>query len=196
MNILTNRRQNDSLSSDLFAEETPAFGGKVKVYMAGEFKPTPMISWAVRRLGCSSGIVITAPQSAIYNGYKCYDERGYQMTDEAAARTLEYIKKIDIFNDVKTMDFVDALADDMVDYIEDWLEFEYFDELLKTRVNIDKAADADLKILYTPLNGTGNKPVRHILKRAGFKNVAVVASQEKPDGNFPTCPFRANSSGF
>lgn len=180
------------IKSDLFAEAAACVlaANGIKVYMYGELKPTPMISWAVRRFGCSSGIVITASHNpAIYNGYKCYDERGYQMTDEAAARTLEYIKKIDIFNDVKTMDFVDALADDMVDYIEDWLEFEYFDELLKTRVNIDKAADADLKILYTPLNGTGNKPVRHILKRAGFKNVAVVASQEKPDGNFPTCPF-------
>ena len=162
----------------------------IKVYIYPELIPTPMLSFAVRRLSCSSGIIITASHNpSKYNGYKCYDPNGYQMTDEAAEKTYNYIQNIDMFTGVKSMSFDDALAEDMVDYIEDWLYDEYFEHVLSCRVNPDKIKKADLKVIYTPLNGAGNKPVRKVLKKAGIKNVTVVKDQEKPDGNFPTCPY-------
>ena len=162
----------------------------IKVYIYPELVPTPMLSFAVRRLECSSGIIITASHNpSKYNGYKCYDPNGYQMTDEAAAKTYEYIQNIDMFTGVKTMSFEDALAEDMVDFIEDWLYEEFYAKVSSCLVNPDSIKKADLKLIYTPLNGAGNKPVRKVLKMAGIKDVTVVKEQEKPDGNFPTCPY-------
>jgi phosphoglucomutase len=149
-----------------------------------------MLSFAVRRLNCSSGIIITASHNpSKYNGFKCYDPNGYQMTDEAAEKTYNYIQNIDMFADIKSMSFDDALAEDMVDYIEDWLYDEFYESVLSCLVNPNKIKKADLKVIYTPLNGAGNKPVRKVFKKAGIKNVTVVKEQEKPDGNFPTCPY-------
>lgn len=162
----------------------------IKVYIYPELVPTPMLSFAVRRLNCSSGIIITASHNpSKYNGFKCYDPNGYQMTDEAAEKTYNYIQNIDMFTGVKSMRFDDALAEDMVDFIEDWLYDEFYNEVLSCRVNADKIKKADLKVIYTPLNGAGNKPVLKVLKKAGIKDVTVVKEQEKPDGNFPTCPY-------
>ncbi len=162
----------------------------IKTYIYPELVPTPMLSFAVRRLNCSSGIIITASHNpSKYNGFKCYDPNGYQMTDEAAEKTYNYIQNIDMFTGVKSMSFDDALAEDMVDFIEDWLYDEFYNEVLSCRVNADKIKKADLKVIYTPLNGAGNKPVRKVLKKAGIKDVTVVKEQEKPDGNFPTCPY-------
>ena len=162
----------------------------IKVYIYPELVPTPMLSFAVRRLECSSGIIITASHNpSKYNGYKCYDPNGYQMTDEAAAKTYEFIQNIDMFTGVKTMSFEDALAEDMVDFIEDWLYEEFYAKVSSCLVNPDSIKKADLKLIYTPLNGAGNKPVRKVLKMAGIKDVTVVKEQEKPDGNFPTCPY-------
>lgn len=180
------------IKSDVFAKEAACVlaANGIKVYIYPELVPTPMLSFAVRRLGCSSGIIITASHNpSKYNGYKCYDPNGYQMTDEAAAKTYDYIQKIDMFSGVKTMDFEDALAEDMIDYIEDWLMDEFYENVLSASVNPEALKKAALKVIYTPLNGTGNKPVRKVLKMAGVKDVAVVKEQEKPDGNFPTCPF-------
>ena len=162
----------------------------IKVYIYPELVPTPMLSFAVRRLECSSGIIITASHNpSKYNGFKCYDPNGYQMTDEAAAKTYEYIQNIDMFTGVKTMSFEDALAEDMVDFIEDWLYEEFYAKVKSCLVNADSIKKADLKLIYTPLNGAGNKPVRKVLKLAGITDVTVVKEQEKPDGNFPTCPY-------
>ncbi len=180
------------IKSDVFAKEAACVlaANGIKVYLYPELVPTPMLSFAVRRLGCASGIIITASHNpSKYNGYKCYDPNGYQMTDEAAAKTYEYIQKTDMFSGVKTMSFDDALAEDMIDYIEDWLMDEFYEKVLSARVNPDALKKANLKVIYTPLNGTGNKPVRKVLKKAGVKDVTVVKEQEKPDGNFPTCPF-------
>lgn len=180
------------IKSDIFAKEAACVlaANGIKVYLYPELVPTPMLSFAVRRLGCSSGIIITASHNpSKYNGYKCYDPNGYQMTDEAAAKTYEYIQKIDMFSGVKTMSFDDALAEDMIDFIEDWLMDEFYEKVLSASVNPDALKKANLKVIYTPLNGTGNKPVRKVLKMAGVKDVTVVKEQEKPDGNFPTCPF-------
>jgi len=162
----------------------------VKVYIYPELVPTPMLSFAVRRLSCDSGIIITASHNpSQYNGFKCYDPNGYQMTDEAASKTYDYIQNIDMFTGVKSMDFEDALAEDMVDFIEDWLVDEFYDKVLSACVNPDCIKKANLKVIYTPLNGAGNKPVRRVLKKAGIKDVVVVKEQEKPNGNFPTCPY-------
>lgn len=180
------------IKSDVFAKEAACVlaANGIKVYLYPELVPTPMLSFAVRRLGCSSGIIITASHNpSKYNGYKCYDPNGYQMTDEAAAKTYEYIQKTDMFSGVKTMSFDDALAEDMIDFIEDWLMDEFYEKVLSASVNPDALRKANLKVIYTPLNGTGNKPVRKVLKMAGVKDVTVVKEQEKPDGNFPTCPF-------
>lgn len=162
----------------------------IKTYIYPELVPTPMLSFAVRRLNCSSGIIITASHNpSKYNGFKCYDPNGYQMTDEAAAKTYNYIQNIDMFKDVKTMSFDDALAEDMVDFVEDWLYEEFYAKVISSLVNPDSIKKANLKVIYTPLNGAGNKPVRKVLKMAGIKDVTVVKEQEKPDGNFPTCPY-------
>ena len=178
--------------SDLFAKSAACVlaANGIKVYLYKELVPTPMLSFAVRRLECSSGIVITASHNpAKYNGFKCYDPRGFQMTDEGAKATYEYIQKVDIFNDVKVMDFDTAIENKKIEYIEDWLIKEFFDNVEEQRIDKDACTDSDLKIIYTPLNGTGNKPVRRILKRLGLTNVRIVPEQENPDGNFPTCPY-------
>ena len=180
------------IKSDLFAKTAAGVlaANGIKVYIFDELMPTPMISYAVIRLHCSSGIVLTASHNpSKYNGYKCYDSKGYQMTDEAAKRTYEYISQVDIFNDVKIMDFEDALAEDMVDFIEDWLIDDFYSDVLSRQIEKGICKKADLKVIYSPLNGTGNKPVKTILKKIGVKDLKIVLSQEKPDGTFPTCPF-------
>ncbi len=180
------------IKSDLFAKTAAGVlaANSVKVYFYDELMPTPMLSFAVIRLRCSSGIVITASHNpSKYNGYKCYGPEGYQMTDEAAKETLSYINRVDIFSGIKIMDFDDALAEDKIDFIEDWVKEEFYNEELKCRLENDVCAKSGIKVIYSPLNGTGNKPVRHILKKTGVENLRIVLSQEKPDGTFPTCPF-------
>lgn len=162
----------------------------IKVYIYPELVPTPMLSFAVRRFHCKGGIILTASHNpAKYNGYKCYDPEGYQMTDEAAAATYAYIQKTDMFDDVKTMDFDAAVAAGLIAYIGDDTVQAFYDEVEKACLSKDICAASDLRVIYTPLNGTGNKHVRAMLKRIGIKDVRVVASQELPDGNFPTCPY-------
>ncbi len=180
------------IKSDKFAECAAGVlaANGIKVYIYPELMPTPMLSFAVRRLHCSSGIVLTASHNpSKYNGFKCYDPRGYQITDEAAAKTYEYMKKVDMFDGVKRMSFEDALAEDMVDYIEDWLKDEFIDCVMACSINKDVVKKSGIKVLYTPLNGTGNKPVRRVLKKLGVQELQIVKAQEKPDGNFPTCPY-------
>ncbi len=180
------------IKSQLFAETAAGVlaANNIRVYIYPELMPTPMLSYAVRRLHCSSGIVITASHNpSKYNGYKCYDSKGYQMTDDAAKKTYEYISKVDIFSDVKQMDFEDALGEDMVDFIEDWLVDEFYEKVLSRQIEKGICKKAGLKVIYSPLNGTGNKPVKTILKKIGVKDLKIVLSQEKPDGTFPTCPF-------
>ena len=161
----------------------------VKVYIYKELMPTPMLSFAVRYFKCESGIVITASHNpAKYNGYKAYGPDGSQMGPEAADYIMSIMSKIDIFNDIKRIDFYEGISKGIIEYIGDDVIDAYLNEVEKCRVN----ADIDLskiKILYTPLNGTGNKPVRRILSRIGASDVTVVKEQELPDGNFPTAPY-------
>lgn len=180
------------INSELFAKETAGVfaANGVKVYCYKELVPTPMLSYAVRKLGCSSGVIITASHNpAKYNGYKCYDPEGYQMTDEAAAKAYEYIEKVDIFDGVRKISFEDGLANGTIEYISDAVYEEFFDLVASKVVNPEICAKSDVKVIYTPLNGTGNKPVRKILDRIGIKDVRIVKEQELPDGNFPTCPY-------
>ena len=170
------------------AEVLAANGVKVHIYT--ELKPTPMLSFAVRALHCSAGIMVTASHNpAKYNGYKAYGSDGCQMTIDAADAVLAKINALDIFNDFKHMPFDEALAACMISYIGDDVIEDYFRNVLAQGINTDLCAKSGLKIVYTPLNGTGNKPVRTILNRIGIQEVTVVKEQENPDGNFTTCPY-------
>jgi phosphoglucomutase len=170
------------------AEVLAANGVKVHIYT--ELKPTPMLSFAVRALHCSAGIMVTASHNpAKYNGYKAYGSDGCQMTIDAADAVLAKINALDIFNNVKHMPFDEALAAGMISYIGDDVIEDYFRNVLAQGINTDLCAKSGLKIVYTPLNGTGNKPVRTILNRIGIQEVTVVKEQENPDGNFTTCPY-------
>lgn len=180
------------IKSDYFAESTACVlaANGIEVYIYDELMPTPMLSWAVRALDCGAGVMVTASHNpAKYNGYKVYGSDGCQVTLEAAEIILGKINNIDIFEGVKTMDFDKAVADGMVKFIGDSVIDEYIAKVKEQGLHTDLVADSGLKVVYTPLNGTGNKPVRRVLKEIGIKDVVVVPEQELPDGNFPTCPF-------
>ena len=180
------------INSDLFSRETAGIfaANGIKTYIYRELVPTPMLSYAVRELHCSSGVIITASHNpAKYNGYKCYDPEGYQMTDAAAAEAYQYIQKVDMFKDIKKIGFEEGLANGTIDYISDEVYEKFFDLVASKVINPETARTSGLKVIYTPLNGTGNKPVRKILARLGVQDVKVVPEQELPDGNFPTCPY-------
>ncbi len=180
------------IKSDLFSKEAASVlaANGVKVYIYDELEPTPCLSYAIRYYHTQSGIIITASHNpAKYNGYKCYNPNGYQMTDEEAAEAYEYIQKVDYFTGIKKVDFDDAVNAGKIEFIGEKLINSFLDEVQKQCINPEIVKNADLKVIYTPLNGTGNKPVRAILDRIGVKSVYVVPEQEYPDGNFPTCPF-------
>lgn len=180
------------IKSDLFSKEAASVlaANGVKVYIYDELEPTPCLSYAIRYYHTQSGIIITASHNpAKYNGYKCYNPNGYQMTDEEAAEAYEYIQKVDYFTSIKKVDFDDAVNAGKIEFIGEKVINSFLDEVQKQCINPEIVKNADLKVIYTPLNGTGNKPVRAILDRIGVKSVYVVPEQEYPDGNFPTCPF-------
>ncbi len=171
------------------AAEVLAANG-IKVWIYKELMPTPMLSYAVRHLKCGAGINVTASHNpAKYNGYKVYGADGCQMTNEAANAVLAKINNIDIFEGVNSVDFDKAVADGMVQYIGDDVIDAYLAKVKEQALHLDLVAKSGLKVVYSPLNGTGNKPVRRILKEIGIKDVVVVPEQENPDGNFPTCPY-------
>lgn len=180
------------IKSDYFSIEsakTLAANG-VKVYLFSQLQPTPCLSYAIRKFKTSGGIILTASHNpGKYNGYKCYDSNGYQMTDDEAEETYGYIQKVDYFTGIKSMDFDEAVEKGLIEYMGEEVIESFLDEVEKQCINKKACAEADLKVIYTPLNGTGNKPVRKVLSRIGIKNVYVVPQQELPDGNFPTCPF-------
>ena len=162
----------------------------IKVYLYDELKPTPMLSFAVRYYGCAAGINVTASHNpSKYNGYKVYGEDGCQLTLEATNEVLGYIQTIDVFDDVKYADFDKEVENGAIEYIGEDCCNAYFEAVKKKAVNPEVFADGKFKVVYTPLNGAGNKPVREILKRCGVENVTIVETQELPDGNFPTCPY-------
>lgn len=180
------------IKSEYFSREAAKIlaANGIKVYLYKELEPTPCLSFAIRYFKTSSGIILTASHNpAKYNGYKCYNSNGYQMTDEEAAETYEFIQKVDYFTDIKSMDFDEAVESGAIEFMGDEVIDAFLSEVLKQCVNPGICEKAGLRVIYTPLNGTGNKPVRKILDMTGVKEVYVVPEQELPDGNFPTCPY-------
>ena len=162
----------------------------IRVYIYNELMPTPLLSWAVRYHNCDAGIMMTASHNpAKYNGYKVYGPDGCQLTIDAADAVLAEINKIDVFEGIKSISFEEGIKSGMIKYIDDKCVDDYMAEVKKQAVHPEVCASAGLKVVYTPLNGTGNKPVRRILKEIGIKEVVVVPEQENPDGNFTTCPY-------
>lgn len=179
------------IKSDVFAKISASIlaANGIKVYIYSELMPTPMLSFAVRHLKCDAGIVITASHNpAKYNGYKAYGPDGCQLGPEAAEYVLSIMNKVDLFEDVKSVDFDTALKEGKIEYISQEVIDKYLELVETTRVcpNLDLS---DLNVVYTPLHGAGNKPVRAILKKIGVTKVSVVPEQEMPDGNFPTAPY-------
>lgn len=191
------------IKSDEFAKTSAAIlaANGIKVYLFEELKPVPELSFTVRFKHATAGIVITASHNpAKYNGYKVYGADGAQLNPELAAVVLEEIEKTDIFSGVKTCDFDKAVKDGMIVMIGDDVEEAYLDCVQAQCINPELVREKGdtLKFVYTPFHGTGNKPVRKILKRIGFDNVVVVKEQEMPDGRFPTVksPNPENKEGF
>ena len=180
------------IKSDVFAREVARVcaANGVKAHIYPELMPTPALSFAVRELKCSMGVMITASHNpAKYNGYKAYGPDGCQITNETADAVLANILSVNEFDDVKTVSFEEGLASGMISYIGQEVVESYYANVLKQSIHSEIVKTSGFKVVYTPLNGTGNKPVREILKRIGIQDVTVVKEQELPDGNFPTCPF-------
>ena len=180
------------IKSDLFAKEAARVlaGNGVKVYLFDELNPTPVLSFAVRELRCQAGIMVTASHNpAKYNGYKCYGPNGGQMTDDDANEVTAYVRALDIFDDVRVADFDAAVADGHIAMVGEALVEKFLDCVEGEQINPGIFEKSPLRVIYSPLNGTGNKPVRAILRRIGLDDVQIVKEQELPDGTFPTTPF-------
>lgn len=180
------------IKADLFMNEAARVlaANGIKVYITSELQPTPVLSYLVRYFKCQAGIMVTASHNpAAYNGYKAYGEDGCQMTDVAANTVYDEISKLDMFKDVKISDFDEAVSNGMIEYVDESVYDTYLEKVMEQQVNPGICEGADLKVVYTPLNGTGNKLVRKVLGKIGVKDVIVVPEQELPDGNFTTCPY-------
>ena len=180
------------IKSDVFAKVAAGVfaANGVKVNIWPELLPVPTVSFATRYLGTSAGVMITASHNpSKYNGYKVYGFDGCQMTTEAAAQVLAEIEKLDIFGDVKTMKFEDGFHSGIITYISDDVLTAFIEEVKHQSCLGGYQVDKNAAIVYSPLNGTGLKPVTRTLREMGYTNITVVKEQEKPDGNFPTCPY-------
>lgn len=177
--------------SQEFAELTCSImaANGIKAYIYKGIRPTPMCSYAIRALGCVSGVMVTAshnPQA--YNGYKAYWQEGSQILDDIADQIAGHMAELTDYQSIKQMPFKEALASGIVSYIDDSVEEGYKQEVLGLAIN-DMSIDKSVRVVYTPLNGVGNLPVREILKRRGFDNVYVVPEQELPDPDFTTVGY-------
>ncbi len=181
------------IRSDLFSRVAAAVFAEngIEVHIYPQLMPTPCLSYAVRALGCAAGVMVTASHNpAKYNGYKVYGPDGCQITTEAAEVILGEIEKLDIFADVKRGDFDALTAAGKIRLIGEDVYTAFTEEVKKQSLLAPgEEIDRDVAIVYTPLNGTGLKPVLRALTESGFTNVTVVKEQEQPDGNFPTCPY-------
>lgn len=180
---------------ELFVQVTASIlaANGIVAHVYPKISPVPTLSFAVRDLGCSGGICMTASHNpAAYNGYKAYGPDGCQITSEAAKSISASIANTDAFSGVKTMDFDEAVASGMVKWIDDAVLERYYDAVLSKSVSslsAEQVAEAPLKLVYTPLNGTGLIPVTTVLERAGITDITVVPEQREPNGDFPTCPY-------
>ena len=180
---------------ELFVKVTASIlaANGIVAHVYPKISPVPTLSFAVRDLGCSGGICMTASHNpAAYNGYKAYGPDGCQITSEAAKAISASIANTDAFSGVKTMGFDEAVASGMVKMIDDAVLERYYDAVLSKSVSslsAEQVAEAPLKLVYTPLNGTGLIPVTTVLERAGITDITVVPEQREPNGDFPTCPY-------
>ena len=182
-------------NGELFVKTTAAIlaANGVTSYVYPKISPVPTLSWATRYLECSGGICMTASHNpAAYNGYKAYGPDGCQITSEAADAISAAMNACDPFHDVKTMDFDEAVEQGLVKWIGDEVLDAYYDAVADKSVNNltdEQIANAPLKLVYTPLNGTGLIPVTTVLNKVGVTDITVVPEQRDPDGDFPTCPY-------
>ena len=180
------------INSDVFAKEAAkvlaANGIKVRIYDA--LMPVPALSFATRYYGANAGIMITASHNpAKYNGYKAYGPDGCQMTDDAAAVVYAEIQKTDVLAGAKLVSFEEGLASGMIQYVEDACKEALYDAIKARSVRPGLCKTAGLKLVYSPLNGSGLVPVTRVLHDIGITDITIVPEQQYPDGNFPTCPY-------
>ncbi len=177
--------------SDLFAMTAAGVfaANGIQVYLYQELMPTPCLSYAVRALHCDGGIVVTASHNpAKYNGYKVYGSDGCQITLEAAEAILKEIDGVDVFDDVKSVDFEQGCESGAIQFIDQSVTTGFINAVSERALNPSEI-DKDVSIVYTPLNGTGRYPVTRCLRENGYTKITIPAEQEMPDGNFTTCPY-------
>lgn len=180
------------IKSDVFAKVASGVfaANGVKVNIWPVLMPAPTVSFATRNLHTSSGVMVTASHNpSNYNGYKVYGADGCQITTEAAEEILAEIEKLDVFADVKTSDFEVGVKNGNIQYITDEVYTAFVEQVKSQSVLFGETVNKNVAIVYSPLNGTGLKPVTRTLKEMGYTNITVVKEQERPDGNFPTCPY-------
>lgn len=180
------------IKSDLFAKVASGVfaANHIEVAVYPELMPTPCLSFAVRELGCAAGIMITASHNpSEYNGYKVYGPDGCQITTEVAAEILAEIEKLDIFADVQTGSFEEGMASGKISYIGEEVYDAFVENVKSQSCAGGREINKDVALVYSPLNGTGLKPVLRTLRESGYTNITVVKEQERPDGSFPTCPY-------
>ena len=180
------------IKSDLFAQTAASVfaANGVKVWLWPELNPVPTVSFATRYLHASAGVMITASHNpSKYNGYKVYGADGCQITTEAAKAILDQINALDIFSDVKKTAFDEVVAEGLIQYIDPAVLTAFIEEVKGQSVLFGDEIDRNVAIVYSPLNGTGLKPVTRVLEESGFTNITVVEEQRLPDGNFLTCPY-------
>lgn len=179
-------------NSELFAKEAAATlaANGIKVHIFNRLMPVPTLSFAVRVLKCSAGIVITASHNPrIYNGFKVYGNDGCQMTIDAANKVLANINKLDMFDDIKRMTFEKGIEEKLIEYISEEVVEKYYASVLSQSVKKPAESPRILNVTYTPLHGAGYIPVTTVLDRDGFKHIDIVEEQRLPDGDFTTCPY-------
>lgn len=180
------------IKSDLFSKVAAGVfaANGIQVFIYPQLMPTPCLSFAVRQLGCAAGVMVTASHNpSKYNGYKAYGADGCQITTKAAGEILSEIEALDLFVDVKTMAFQAGLEAGLISYIPEEVYTAFVEEVKQQSVLGEAEINKDIAIVYSPLNGTGLKPVLRTLRESGYSNITVVKEQERPDGNFPTCPY-------
>lgn len=180
------------IKSDIFAKVAAGVfaANGIKVNIWPVLMPVPTVSYATRYLHASAGVMITASHNpSKYNGYKVYGSDGCQITTEAAADILAEIEKLDIFKDVKNSDFEAGITNGSIQYIPDEVYTAFVNEVKNQSVLYGEKVNKDVAIVYSPLNGTGLRPVTRVLTEMGYTNITVVKEQEQPDGTFPTCPY-------
>lgn len=180
------------IKSDVFAEVAASVfaANGIRVNIWSELNPVPTVSFATRYLKADAGIMITASHNpAKYNGYKVYGADGCQITTEVAKAILSEIDALDIFTDIRRVDYNGAIGDELIHSIDNSVLTAFIEEVKGQSVLFGDEIDRNVSIVYSPLNGTGLKPVTRALAESGFSNITVVEEQKNPDGNFPTCPY-------